>query len=247
MSKCYSFFLLLLAVAPQLNAQVRTLSEMLDSLRHQMIEVEAGKETYGHDLTYDSEKPYSVTLRVRETKKRGTEEWRYDFNLVDLNPRVLNWDAKGDVIYFKVPTLKKQKYIEVEKDGNRENYVNELRFYANSADDARLIEKYLKACIELAKPLFRSEVEVTTLEQGEQWLEKNIRTVEIDGGTFQQQFKRILDGRPVFQHTLEQKDKKVRNLFNLADLRSASVKLEIKGREAYVTGQTEKIGTIHRG
>lgn len=236
--KTLSLFFLI-ATFYQLPAQ--TLPEALKALEKELTTVESKKLTYQHALSFDQEKPYNVTLSVSEQGKKNTEDLEYSFNLVDLNPRLISWRAKGDVIEFKVQTQKKQKFIEVSKNGELDNYDSEVSWYASSSDNARAMEKALERCIELAEPLFKSELEIASYEEGVDWLIKNVKAVTVKDKRFDQQLSKLEDYSTVFELITVEEDKQEDWIFNMADLRPSSVLMEVSGQKVSLSVKTERL------
>jgi|GEM_PF-3563505 len=246
----YSFLLIVI----QLNAFALSAQELPSSLNafaDELTTVEAGKYSYTQELSFDPEKPYHLMLRVNKEGKKGEEQMQYSLNLADLNTRLITWKPKGDIMEFKIQTTNRQKFIEVLKDGEADDYVNEVTIYANSSDNARAMQDLLKNCITLAKPLFSAELDINNYEEGVEWLTKNVHSVSIKRENTDQELSRIPGEAVLFLLTSQADNKQEQFNFNLADLRSPSVKMEVKGQEVSIEVKTEKslkyIGTTKEG
>lgn len=231
------FFIFLLS---SLQVQAQELSTALVSFIAELTTVEAGKYSYTQHLSFDEEKAYKLKIKVSKEGKKGVEEVQYGLNLADLNTRLINWKPKGDVIEFKIQTEQRQKFIEVIKDGELSDYVNELVLYATSSDNARTMEDKLKKCIAIAKPLFSAELEISSYEEGIEWLMGNIQAVSLKKEDINQELFQIEESAVLFQLLTEIDEKQEEFHFNMSDLRSPSVQMDVKGQEIAVNVKTEK-------
>ncbi len=233
-----SLFFLFVCFTMSLSAQ--ELSEAITTFEKALTTVESSKVIYKHALSFDSEKPYNLTCAVSKEGKKSTEDIEYSFNLADLNPRLISWKAKGDVIEFKVQTQKKQKFIEVTKNGEPQNYESEITFYASSSDNAREMEKALEESIELATSLFTVELAINSYPEGIDWLVQNVQAVDLKKKRIDQQLSKLDDYPTVFELISIEGDKQEEWTFNMADLRPSSVRMEVAGQVISVNVKTEK-------
>ncbi|NRB54237.1 MAG: hypothetical protein HRU41_41700 [Saprospiraceae bacterium] len=230
--------LLFLFVSFSISAQ--ELADAITAFEKALNTVESSKLTYRHALSFDTDKPYNLTFALSKEGKKSTEDMEYSFNLADLNPRLISWKAKGDVIEFKVQTQKKQKFVEVAKNGDPQNYSSEITFYATSSDNARELEKALEECIELATSLFTAELDISSYPDGVDWLVKNVKAVDLKKKRIDQQLSKLDKFSTVFELISIEGDKQEEWTFNIADLRPSSVRMEVTGQEVSVNVKTEK-------
>jgi len=233
-------FLPVVFFCTMIQIQAQELPAALSTFEKELSTVETNKMTYQHAFSFNTEKPFNVTLSVSKQGKKNTEDLEYSFNLADLNPRLISWKAKGDVIEFKVQTEKKQKFIEVTKNGDPQNYDSEIIWYASSSDNARAMEKALENCVELAKPLFTTELEVASYPEGVDWLLKNVEAVTFKKNSVDQQLSKLDKYSTVFELITIEQDKQEERIFNMADLRPSSVRMEVSGQQVSINVKTER-------
>lgn len=223
-----------------IHLHAQDLPSALQSFADELTIVETGKFSYDQTIAFDEDKPYNLRIQVSKEGKKGSEEVQYAVNLADLNTRLISWKAKGDVMEVKMQTKKRQKFIEVLKDGELDNYVSELVLYATSADNARAMEEKLIQCIKLAELLFSAELEISGYQAGVSWLLDNVQAVQAKKDDTNQELIKLEDKENLFLFRTEIGDKEELFRFNISDLRVPSVRMDVKGQEVSVNVKTEK-------
>jgi hypothetical protein len=91
---------------------------------------------------------YSISTTNQNGKKSLKET--FDFNFTDLNPKSIEIRPSSNSILVRVRTNDSEKYIRVSKDGEIQNYDNEILIYTKTGEEAKLLVHAFKKAIELA-------------------------------------------------------------------------------------------------
>ena len=138
-----------------IQAQSTDLIAGQEALVKKISKVESAKSTYSQKWAFDQEVPYRVHLTIIETdKKKGkTETMEYRFNLADLDENLVREETSRDLKSITAGTGGKQNMVEVLKDGEQENYDDEVSIYVSDSQEADVLKAMLREAIPLAKEL----------------------------------------------------------------------------------------------
>jgi len=216
------------------------LNTTLESLKEQLTEVETKAATFAQSLEWKNDKPNYVTLTVQEaSKKKGKEKvMSYSFSLQDVDVNAIRSKTNKDVVEVSVFMKSKQKLVVFSEDKVFKSYVAKFKIFAENADNGKAIEKVLEEAVKQAKQSPSSCP--ATAHEGYQWLKDNIADFSV--GDIAKNQKLELNGS-VVDYSLVTKGKKSKQeqwVFNLADLKKRSVKLQIKSKEFYVEVKTRR-------
>jgi hypothetical protein len=87
-------------------------------------------------------------LTAKEKDVKGGEVMEYAFHVSDLNERSVEIELGDDKAAVEVKTADKVDFIKVVKNGEQQNYDNELTFLFKDPESARLFEHLLPIAIE---------------------------------------------------------------------------------------------------
>lgn len=82
------------------------------------------------------------------SEKQGATETLYGFHFGDLDPKSVKLGMKGEVVEIRVSTEKKNDFIRVDRDGEQQNYSNEVVLRAGDVEKGRLIVHLLPSLID---------------------------------------------------------------------------------------------------
>ncbi len=216
------------------------LTSTLEALKGQLVEVETKSASFSQTLEWGAEKPNLVTLTIQETsKKKGKEKvMSYVFGLQDVDVNAIRSKTNKDIVEVNIFMKSKQKLVVFSENAEFKNYVAKFKVFAENADNGKEIEKLLKQAVKEAKK-YPSSCPTTALE-GYQWMKDNISDFSV--GDIAKNQRLEINGS-VVDYTLVTKGKKSKQeqwVFNLADLKKHSVKLQIKSKEFYVEVKTRR-------
>ena len=89
-----------------------------------------------------------LRLTIKEIKDQKSTEYIYEFNLSDINPNSLGYDISGKKLSVDLITNYNSKVIKIYKNGEIQNYSNQMNIYVADIEIARNIILALKESIE---------------------------------------------------------------------------------------------------
>lgn len=212
------------------------LLDSLNALSSLLQDVKVKKDEYFQELTFDQQEPYRLQLTITEVDRKGREEQvRYDFNLGLMSPRRVRYEDGRNRLIVSVESAGGSAVKEYE-DGEFEGYNDNAYFLAANIDNARDIQRTLKAMIPLAKE--RWETDNTLPEDYEglsAWIQQAVRDIAVDGETWDQKW--IPDAAYPNRVALEQVEdgeEAYRYAWNLADVNPSSVDVDASGKTVTV-------------
>lgn len=232
-----------LAFSPLL-AQEKFTSEDLEILSSTLKDIESNGYTFEHKIEVQtSNNPHELALEVNTIDKKGRSNLeRFEFNLIDLDYRLLRREVKSKTMFLTAKTEDGQKMIKYFEDGEQENYRNYFMIAVNGVDDYRALEELLEAAVKGAKKESKQLLSDRSLKDPIEFFQENVTTVKINDGAYIQELN-ITDQPYVLQLDADdqtQKSGKTTSAkFNLADLLEKSIKINVSGKKLYVKAGTQ--------
>lgn len=176
---------------------------------------------------------------ITSTAKSSKEE-HFTFSFRDLNPALLDYKVKSNVMEIGFQTMGGQKLVKVIKDGQLQNYTDEFSLSVNNPEDARSTVYRLKKIIQLCNEQYKSPVPSGDMKSIINWLSVNIVDVNTGVKTLNQRFTNP-DGDDIrFEVTsMGSKASDVEVFeFNLCDIDANLVNFSISGKDLFVKIET---------
>ncbi len=211
------------------------LETTLRNIEGQLSTVTLEKVEYEHDLRFDGEEPYLVTLEVRTLKGKKVTNDSYQFNLGNIDQDRIEYSEKKTHFELKLTCVDKQKFIQHFKDSKQANYTQTLTLYARSADQARALQSTFRTAIPQARSLVEETVNLAGLENGMDWLAEQVDDIKVGKNFFSQSFERSEAISTQVQFLLDDEV----TIINLIDLNPNSIAIDVQGKKLMVVGQTD--------
>lgn len=203
------------------EAQISWLNQNISSF-------EINETSYGQTFKMNGIKSTNATLNrtIGSGKKLTEEVWK--FNLADLNSREVEITIDDKDVFVEVGTNDKLKYIYYEKDGEQQNYTAELKFYMDELEEAKCLKSVLEAVIKACR---NNIVKTPDVIEPLKYLSEKIKNIENQNESITQE----IDASCITQLKMEpKKSDELVYVFNLADIESSSIEIDIKGRAVMV-------------
>lgn len=208
--------------------------------------VETSDHNFEQTLTWEEDRPFSLSFEsVRTGKKKGdvlTE--KYVFNLADFDVNTVRAEPDKDKMLVILTTDNKRKTIKKFEEGEQQNYEAALEIIATDNSNGAEIVAQFKKAIPIGKKLSDAELNLNSFDARKNWLTENIIDFSINETSFEQSMEVVEDHPCLFRYSLfTRKGKSAEEeswLFNLADIRRQSVRLEVKSKEVFVELATNR-------
>ncbi len=225
-----------LIVLPGLLTAQAPLRDSLNALSSLLQDVKVKKDEYLQELTFDQQVPYRLQLTITEVDRKGQEERvRYDFNLGLMSPRRVRYKDGRNRIIVSVESAGGSAVKEYE-DGDFEGYDDNAYFLAANIDNARDIQRILKAMIPLAKEQWEADNALPEDYKGlSVWMQEAVRNIAVEDETWDQKW--VPDAAYPNRVTLEQVEdgeEAYRYFWNMADVNPSSVDVDARGKTVAV-------------
>ncbi len=139
---------------------------------------------------------------------RKNLDQRFLVNLADLNPASAKLEIKGQEVMVVTKTLKNLKYVGVETNGERDNYVNRLEILVESIDEGRMFLDVLRKTIPHAQSRMKNCMpNIETIEQGGTVLQSLLKPIETKKGLLIQKLSGACNAELVKSASTEAKDR----------------------------------------
>ena len=125
-----------------------TFNEALNFLSSEIGEIAVGQEKFKQSFSYDSEQPTVITY-TWEDPSEG-ESRKYVANVADFNEQSVSFNTKGGNVWVTLETRGERDLIQNFENGEPDDYESEIRMMAADIEQARVLEKALKALIATA-------------------------------------------------------------------------------------------------
>ncbi len=216
-------------------------SQALDYLKTNLKDVQAGSYQVSQNFDYGAAAGSPVTYISSHTDSKGTTtEEKYQFYLPDLDPKV-SVDVSGKEVKLELVTKEKQKLIKIFKNGEQQNYDDDLTIFSDNIESARELANALNYAILNTED---GLIKWTEAARASDWLTANTLSVTESGKTVEQ--KLAVDAGNNYKLTLtaiakeSSGDVEEINELYVSDLSKDNIILNISGKKIYVIAGTGK-------
>lgn len=240
MKKIFNLIIVVLITVP-LNGQSDELSATLKGAANLITTVETQKYRYEQSLAFDEEQPWAVEISVGEfsVKNGKGETMIYQFNLSDLDKRLINYEDDKDELTVALKTTRRQKLIRATDEEGDVEYEGEIILWSNEIDDAKKLVELLRAAVPMAEEGWEQSFNPgTTTQELNEWLTENVVPTE-DAEVGWSTSSEFVDQADL---TVTPSDEEATTYrFSLADLATNSLELSIRKGAVAV-----EVGTVAR-
>lgn len=198
-----------------------------------------GDNTYEQSFNADCLAEYVIT-QISESK---SEKKQHNFNWIDINDKVIDYDISGSKMYIPLITNKKQKLMKVFDNGEQEPYDESFKLYCEDAENARRLQYAIKKSIELCRKGYQPLVPNNGLQSKISWLSGAVKEVREGGDTYSQRLMLVEEGKlDKFKFTKVEIDEKGSTELiyelNFADLNERNIDFDVSSRSISVKLET---------
>lgn len=205
--------------------------EALDAIAKLVETVKDGDKQLEQTFT-----PSCVATFVRvEQAAKATTKHEYQFNLLDLNESVLDYEVSGSSMYVQLLTKDKTKLVKYQKGDELSAYESDFRIYTSNVEVARRLKHALSSAITSCRNGHSYPFKGLALKDRISWLSTTIGEVSLEGKSFQQKLE-LVDPADLkkFKFTRVEIDSKKSTEevfeFNLTDINPKAVTYSVKGK-----------------
>ncbi|GAA4401437.1 hypothetical protein GCM10023187_15610 [Nibrella viscosa] len=238
------FYQLLRLMLPVLLSQFAfgqaPLPATLKQIAEQLKPVNGASQSFEQSLTFDATRPYLVTTSVKETDKKGQATVNeYAFNLADIDPGNVNFEAKKDLMTLTLKTRAKQAFMALKENGTQKNNTSQLVLYGIDAENARALAELFRKAIPLADAQFVADAKLPDTYDGLiKWIGSNLDAAT-GGSDALQQSTELDKTNPLLMKLLQSRTEKGKSIerqyqFNIADLNPQRISLDVEGSTVLV-------------
>ncbi len=209
----------------------------LDAVTAGIENIEANGRSFDQTLSL-TEGGDELIFNTTITEKNGkSNEERFEFNLLDLDVRLLRREVKSKVMYLSVKTSNSQRMIKYFKNGEQENYRNLFMIAVNDAEAYRGLSDAFESLIKASKKDSKLDFSGMDFNQQLAFLKENIVSVKSDEDTYDQE---LVIGEPAYfvqvktNHFTDKDNTASEAHLNLADLQGKSIKINVSGKKLQV-------------
>ncbi len=244
MKRSFLFFVVSFFFCTTIFTQEKFSQEAFETLASSLKEIESNGNTFEQKLELqESGSLLDLAFETTIIDKKGKSNIeRFEFNLIDLDPRLLRREVKSKTMFLTLKTDDSQKMIKYFENGEQENYRNYFSIAVDGVDDCRQLEELFETAIKTARK--EESLDLSKMAFGEQlnFLKENIKTVKINDGEYDQV---LVIGQPNYLLQLKVEDgtaktsESTETKFNLADLLEKSIKINVSGKKLLVKVSTQ--------
>lgn len=166
-----------------------TYQECINWLENNIGSVSSSSWDYTQSINENSSYPGSIEFNKEIISTKSTENTKYLFNLLLLNPKTVSFKIYGDLFSVTVETNKAVKTIKYLEDGLQKNYTNKITIACSDIEQARDLRKVLKTIIPLAEESFNNSISpITNNSSGITRLNNLTGSFSINDSSFKQRF-----------------------------------------------------------
>ena len=215
-------------------------SEALGFLSNAIGDVSIGNDSYQQSMTNDCK----ATVKVIESDEKGnSKEQVYDLNLGDLNPGRTQIKISGNTVGLSLETNNKNRYIQVYRDGEQQNYASDFEIVTDGIESARFLKEAFSPAIEECKAQLSANAP-TSADAALSFVQEKLETIDDGKGNSLDQSLVKIEGDPckleytqVINTTKSSNDRLYEII--LADLNPNSLTLKVSGKEIFVEVETK--------
>lgn len=216
------------------------LQPALDYLGKFVQNIDYGDESFEQSVEGDC----LMTFARIESDEKSTEKLTAEFNLIDVNGNLIDYDVSSGKMYVEFTTKESLDLIKTYENDEFDGYDDELKIYAENVEVARRIKAVLEDLIKVCERDYIDPFADMTLEQKIGWLTENMEEVRNGDETITQTFERIDDSDPdKIKLTKLEVDAKGGQEeifeFNFTDLNPKSIQYDIGSKTLAVSFETK--------
>jgi outer membrane protein OmpA-like peptidoglycan-associated protein len=228
-------------------AQAQDLNTSLTEVKKYVKQIKLEKSSINQELEISGANPSEINMKVTLTdskNKTSTEEYKFDLIFFDIS-QVKREDSKKELL-IEMKTSNGFDAIQYLKNGKLEKYQDKVSIRVDNADDARELEKQLKAAITAAKSRFEASLKLpSTFNELQKYVESAIKSFEANGITVSQKTIRgnLYNDRVVIKSKIAGAKSDEDNSFDFswADLAESSIEIKSAGKAvAIIASCTDK-------
>ncbi|MEP2024723.1 MAG: hypothetical protein ABJH98_11915 [Reichenbachiella sp.] len=180
---------------------------------------------------------------VTEISESKSDKMQYNFNWIDINDKVIDYDISGSKMFIELITNKKQKLMKVIENGEVDPYDESFKLYCEDAENARRLQYAIKKSIELCRKNYRPDVPESGLSAKINWLTQAVKEVREGDESFSQSLSLVEEGDlKKFKFTKIEIDERGSTEYiyelNFSDLNERNIDFDISGRSISVLIET---------
>ncbi|PHS63951.1 MAG: hypothetical protein COB12_08815 [Flavobacterium sp.] len=166
-----------------------TYQECINWLENNVGSVSSSSWDYTQSINENSSYLGSIEFNKEIIAAKSTENTKYLFNLLLLNPKTVSFKINGDLFSVTVETNKAVKTIKYLEDGVQKNYTNKITIACSDIEQARDLRKVLKTIIPLAKESFNNSITpISSYSEGIEQLNNLTGSFSFNDENFKQRF-----------------------------------------------------------
>ncbi|MCB0642164.1 MAG: hypothetical protein KDC44_11010 [Phaeodactylibacter sp.] len=229
------------AQLPSFGSGTEAMSFLSDAVGN----VAVGSDNYQQSMS----NACKTTVQINKSDEKGNnEDYIYELNLGDLNSGRTEISVSGETVGVSLETVGKERYIQVTKNGEPQNYSSDLVIITEGIEQARFLAEAFKPAIEQCKTQLGSEAP-SDPKAALAYIQQQLVTLDDGKGNSLDQSLTPADGDPCkleFKQVVNSSKGSQDRLFEvvLSDLDANSLNLKVSGKDIFVqvnTKQREKI------
>lgn len=219
---------------------LKTYNEHVSWLANNVKDVNLIKKQYAQSMSGLGTYPGKLEFKVSENNGKSATSETFQFNASTINPNSLLFNIEGEVFSVTMETSRKLKTIKYFKEGEQQNYTDDIKVVCESVEMARDFQKVMKELIALSTTKFENSLQkISSINDGITIVNNLVEKVSVNENSTSQ--KLTGDCVVTYQQNFENSKKNSINeyIFNFKDLNKNSVNYETKGQEVVLTVDTK--------
>ena len=218
----------------------------LSFLNKTITEVSAGQTTISQNLSIKNNVAHLVQTENQPDKNIT---YSYNFNFGDVNAANIDFDGQKDKLFAAIPIKKSVNFIQKIKNGELENYTDEIKIYFNTIEDAISGVEALKVLSTLYETkIEQKEYKTKSISVAVDRLKKLMQKVKIGDDTYDVfielddlntknlKFTSIFSNLKKSSETIQE--------FSLSDINPKNCSIQIKGKHVIAELNTKHLEKV---
>lgn len=215
-------------------------NDRLQWLQDHIGSVDLVKKQIEQNLSLNEQYPGAVVLHKKVAAGKSEKDYRYSFNLANLNPKRIDFFVSGNTFGLKLETKHGNKLINVVENNEPKAYTNKINMACKSVEAARDIQKVLTDIIPLAEQKFKASLpQISQLSQGYDVVNPLIEKVTAGSYEYSQDLSGNCMATLTQNVTGNKKSYEDIYEFNWADLNPNQIKPKTKGKYIVIELKTK--------
>lgn len=179
-----------------------------------------------------------------ESDAKSTKKLKAEFNLIDINKNLIDYDISSDKMYVEFTTKESLDLIRTFENNEFYRYDDELKIYAENIEVARRIKAGLEHLIGICERGYVDPFADMTKEQKINWLVENMDEVRVGDKTITQKFETInqsdLEKIKLTKLEIDSKGSQEEIFeFNFTDINPKSIQYKIGSKTLAISFETK--------